>query len=190
MLSTKKIFTNHTLRTLAFGKAKCKQTKFELVWSLESVVVIRGSENQFPAEGALRGPRLSSPVERERSAAKDRGTGGQYVAVFVQSPTHLSHITLSQPFRIKCERYIFLKNCVSFVIIVLTMFPHVYVYMYYAYSWLWLCDNLVVVFFRGSAAPHPTNLWRKPIQYIFISVHRRLFIVDENSVREFELQSH
>ena len=30
------------------------------------------------------------------------------VAVFVQSPTHISHITLSQTFRIKCERYIFL----------------------------------------------------------------------------------
>ena len=40
-------------------------------------------------------PRLSSPAERERSAAKDRGTGDQYVAVFVQSPSHLSHITLS-----------------------------------------------------------------------------------------------
>ena len=31
---------------------------------------------------------------------------------FVQFPTHLSHITLLQPFWIKCERYIFLKNCV------------------------------------------------------------------------------
>ena len=26
-------------------------------------------------------PRLSSPAEQERSAAKDKGTGGQYVAV-------------------------------------------------------------------------------------------------------------
>ena len=47
---------------------------------------------------------------------------------FVQSPTHLSHITLSQPFRIKCERYIFSKELCPFVIIVLAMFPHVYVY--------------------------------------------------------------
>ena len=84
------------------------------------------------------GPQLSSPAERERSAAKEGGTGGQYVAVFVQSPTYLTHITLSQPFRIRCERYIFLKNWVSFVIIVLTMFQHVYVYMYYTYSLLWL----------------------------------------------------
>ena len=76
------------------------------------------------------GPRLSSPAEQESSAAKDGGTGGQYVAVSVPSPTHLSHITLSQPFRIKCERYIFLKKCVSFVIIVLTMFLHVYVLLY------------------------------------------------------------
>ena len=58
------------------------------------------------------GLRLSSPAERERNPDKDKGTGGQYVAVFVQSPTHLSLMTLSHPFRIKCERYIFLKNCV------------------------------------------------------------------------------
>ena len=45
---------------------------------------------------------------------------------FVQSPTHLSHITLSQPFRIKCERYIFLKKCVCSLLLIL--FPHVYVY--------------------------------------------------------------
>ena len=45
----------------------------------------RPSREQGP-----QGPRLSSPAERERSAAKDGGTGGQYVAVFVQSPTHLS----------------------------------------------------------------------------------------------------
>ena len=47
---------------------------------------------------------------------------------FVQSPTHLSHITLSQPFRVKWEVY-FSKEPCSFIIIVLTMFPHVYVYM-------------------------------------------------------------
>ena len=36
----------------------------------------------------------------------------------VQSPTHLSHTTLSQPFQIKRERYIFLKKCVrSFIIV-------------------------------------------------------------------------
>ena len=45
----------------------------------------------------------------------------------VQSPTHLSHTTLSQPFRIKCERYIFLKKCVHLSLL-LIMFPHVYVY--------------------------------------------------------------
>ena len=45
----------------------------------------------------------------------------------VQSPTHLSHITFSQPFRIKCERYIFLKKCVRSSLL-LILFPHVYVY--------------------------------------------------------------
>ena len=47
----------------------------------------------------------------------------------VQSPTHHSHTTLSQPFRIKCERYIFLKKCVRSSLL-LIMFPHVYIYIY------------------------------------------------------------
>ena len=51
---------------------------------------------------------------------------------FVQSPTHLSHITLSQnlsqPFRIKCERYIFLKKCVhSSLLLILLLHTSVYV---------------------------------------------------------------
>ena len=46
----------------------------------------------------------------------------------VLSPTHLSHKTLSQPFRIKWERYIFLKKCVRSSLL-LIMFPHVYVYV-------------------------------------------------------------
>ena len=84
-------------------------------------------------------PRLSSPAERERSAAKDKGTGGQYVVCSVSnSPlTHNPFVTLSQPFRIKDERYIFLKKGVhsSFLLI---WFPHVYVYgciwLYHGYA--------------------------------------------------------
>ena len=60
-------------------------------------------------------PRLSSSAERERSTAKDKGTGGQYDAVCSVSNSPLTHnpfAILSQPFRIKCESYIFLKNCV------------------------------------------------------------------------------
>ena len=60
--------------------------------------------------------------------------------------THNPFVTLSQPFRIKCERYIFLKNCDSFVIFVLNMFPRVYVYMYFMYSWLWQCNICMYVF--------------------------------------------
>ena len=80
-------------------------------------------------------PRLSSLVERERSAAKDRGIWGQYVAFCSISNSLLTHnpfATLSRPFRIKCERYIFLKECVFVRHYLLIMFPHVYV------SWLWL----------------------------------------------------
>ena len=70
-------------------------------------------------------PRLSSPAERERSAAKDRGTWGQYVVVCSVSNSPLTH----NPFAtisIKWERYIFLKKCVRSSL--LTMFPRVYVY--------------------------------------------------------------
>ena len=46
---------------------------------------------------------------------------------FVQFPTHLSHITLLQPFQIKCERYIFRKKCVRSSSL-LILLPHVSVH--------------------------------------------------------------
>ena len=71
-------------------------------------------------------PRLSSPAERERSAAKDKGTGGQYVAVCSVSNSPLIH----NPFETisnKVWEVYFSKEVCSFVIIVLAMFPHIYV---------------------------------------------------------------
>ena len=47
----------------------------------------------------------------------------------VPSPTHFSHTTLLQPFRIKCEKYIFLKKCVRSSLL-LILFPLVYIYTY------------------------------------------------------------
>ena len=58
------------------------------------------------------GPQLSSPAEWERSAAIVRGTWGQYVAVCSVSNSPLTHNLFATLSRIKCERYIFLKNCV------------------------------------------------------------------------------
>ena len=104
-------------------------------------VAVRGSENQLPPED----PRLSSPAEWERSAAIVRGTWGQYVAVcsVSNSPlTHNSFATLSQPFRIKCVRYIFLKKCVRSSLL-LILFPHVYVYVsniILTCCWDWTCN--------------------------------------------------
>ena len=93
-------------------------------------VAVWGSENQLPAEGlGPQNPRLSNPAEWERSAAKDRGTGGQYIAVCSISNSPLIHnpfATPSRPFRIKGERYIFLKKCVRSSLL-LIMFLHVYV---------------------------------------------------------------
>ena len=63
--------------------------------SLESVVAVRNSENQLPADVGPPGPRLSSPAERERSAAIARRAGGQYVAVLVNLHLTSHIITLS-----------------------------------------------------------------------------------------------
>ena len=62
-------------------------------------------------------PRLSSPTERERSAAKDKGTGAQYVAVCSVSNSPLTHnpyATISD----KVWEVYFSKEVCSFVIIV------------------------------------------------------------------------
>ena len=78
-------------------------------WSqaVEVRVAVRGSENQLPAESlGPHDPRLSSPAEWEKKSCYSQRTGFNMLQS-VQSPTHLSHTTLSQPFRIKCERYIF-----------------------------------------------------------------------------------
>ena len=109
--------------------------------SLESVYHSSRQWEPDTAESwALRAPGWAAQQNEKEMLLKTKELRGQYVAVFVQSPTHLLHITLSQPFRIKWEVY-FSKEVCSFVIIELTMFPHVCVYMYYAYSWLWLCNT-------------------------------------------------
>ena len=101
-------------------------------------------------------PRLSIPAERGRSAAKDKATRGQYVAVCSVSNSPLTNnpfLTVSQPFRIKCERYIFLKKCVRSSLL-LILLPHVYV------SWLWLYNITHICYFVASNKSwrqHPTR---------------------------------
>ena len=51
--------------------------------------------------------------KRSKKKGTVRGTWGQYVAVCSVSNSPLTHnpfATVSQPFRIKCERYVFLKK--------------------------------------------------------------------------------
>ena len=64
----------------------------------------------------------------ERSAAKVRGTWGQYVAVCSVSNSSLTHNPFATLSRIKCERYIFLNKCVRSSLL-LIMFRHIYVYV-------------------------------------------------------------
>ena len=70
------------------------------------------------------------PVEQPRITGKkgcdsQKSWGGQYVAVFVRSPTP-SH---TQPFQIKWEVY-FSKELCPLVFIVLNMFLNAYAYEY------------------------------------------------------------
>ena len=93
-------------------------------------------------------PRLSRSAERERSAAKDRGIWGQYVAVCSVSNSPLTHnpfAALTQPLRIKCERYIFLKKCVcsSLCWLYFRLYMCIVVYV----SWLWLCNRKTEVLY-------------------------------------------
>ena len=54
------------------------------------------NENHVPVKARPPGPQLSSAGGRERKAVIARRVGeGQYVAVFVRSPTHLTHAILS-----------------------------------------------------------------------------------------------
>ena len=103
--------------------------EFELVGQLQLKF-----ELQFEAvrtSSQLGGWALRTPgwAEWERSAAKDRGTCCQYVAVCPVPNSPLIHNPF-QTFRIKCERYIFLKKCVRSSLL-LILFQHVYVLRLY-----------------------------------------------------------
>ena len=102
------------------------------------------------------GSPVEQPAEWERGAAKDRGTWGQYVAVCSVSNSPLTHnpfATLSQPFRIRCERYIFLKKCVHSSLL-LIMFQHVYVYGCICIMWLYKTYSCLYSFSSQSTIPN------------------------------------
>ena len=92
------------------------------------LVAVRSSENQLQTEGL--GPQDPSwaAQQNEEEVLLWPEELGVNMLLSVPSPTHPSHTTLSQPFRIKCERYIFLKKCFRLSLL-LIMFPHVYIYV-------------------------------------------------------------
>ena len=99
------------------------QLKFELQFE-----AVRTSSQQ--RAWALRTPGGAAQQNEKGSAAIVGGTGVGSICCSLFSLQHsLSHTTLSQPFLIKCERYIFLKKCVHSSLL-LIMFPHVYIYIY------------------------------------------------------------
>ena len=86
------------------------------------------SENQVPAEAGPSGPPIEQPRRTRKKCCYSQKTWGSICYSFVQPPTHLSHINLSQPFQIKWEVY-FSKEVCPLVIIVLTMLLHAYEYI-------------------------------------------------------------
>ena len=93
-----------------------------------------------PSRGlwALRTPDWAAQQNEKEVLLKTKELGVNMLQ-FVQSPTQLSHITLSQLFRINCERYIFLKKCVRSSLL---CWLCIRMYMY-TYSWLWLCNRCI-----------------------------------------------
>ena len=143
-------------------------------------------------------PRLSSPAERERSAAQDKGTGGQIFAVCSVSTSPLTHnpfVTLLQPFRIKCERYIFLKKCVCSSLL-LSLLPHVYVYSCICITAMQQCYPL----FTSSSEffwlwPAPLNLTRvqptiKNLQYVVTNWLEALQLTTEKAQVKHKINIH
>ena len=107
--------------------------KFELVrvWSLESVVAVWSSENQTQQRAGPSGPPAEQPRRMRKKYCYSQKSWGVNMLQSLFSLQLTTHPFCNPfvPFWMKCERYIFLKNCVSFVFIVLTMFLHAYEYV-------------------------------------------------------------
>ena len=70
------------------------------------------SENQVPAEAGPSGPLVEQPRRRRKKCCYSQKSWGSICCCFCSvSNSPLTHNPFV-PFRIKCERYIFLKNCV------------------------------------------------------------------------------
>ena len=102
----------------------------------------------------------------------------------VQSPTHLSQTTLSQPFRIKCERYIFLKKCVRSLLF-LILFPHVYVYVSR------LCDRNIWIGWLVVWVLWHVNLWwlfnAKSSLSLSLSIYIYIYLLPMNTSVKFSM---
>ena len=104
-------------------RVRVSWSQFQLKFELQFEAVRTSSQQKAGPSG----PRLSSPAKWEKKCCYSQRNWGVNMLLSVQCPTHLSHTTVSQPFRIKCERYIFLKKYVRSSLL-LIIFPHVYVY--------------------------------------------------------------
>ena len=109
-------------------------TGSQLVWRQRSKSVFHFEEwKPGPSKGWAPWPPVEQPSRMRRKCCYSQCAGwGQYVAFFVQSPTHLSHnnhfVTLSN----KVWEVYFSKELCPFVFIVLTMFLHAFEYV----TWL------------------------------------------------------
>ena len=94
-------------------------------------VAVWSSENQPPAEGlGPQAPGWAAQQMRKKCCYSQRNLGSICCSLFSLLLTSHNNpfASLSQPFRIKCERYIFLKECVRSSLL-LILFPRIYVYV-------------------------------------------------------------
>ena len=95
---------------------------------LKCRLMLYSRENQLPAEGLdPQDPRWSSPAEWEEKCCYSQKNWGSICCCLFSLQLTSHKRPFRKLFRIKCERYIFLKKCVRSSLL-LIMFPHVYVY--------------------------------------------------------------
>ena len=101
----------------------------EIRVSLESVVAVRSSENQTQQRAGPSGTPVEQPRRmRKKCCYSQKSRGSICCSLYSVSNSPLTYnpfVTLSN----KVRGIFFLKNCVSFVIIVLTMFLRAYEYV-------------------------------------------------------------
>ena len=96
---------------------------------------------------ALSDPRLSKPAKMRNKCCYGQKNFGSICSCLSPSPTHLSHTTITF-WRIKCERYIFIKKCVR-------SFIEVVIIVNYVSAYICICIYITFVMYYGYTTIMP-----------------------------------